>query len=80
MTRTKIKQNPLQLDLFKLKDEYPKEIVQNLGQEIDLENLDVSKNVLICNVKKDNLLFFLEGPAKIFYTSKEFPLIKHIYN
>ncbi len=73
MTRTKIKQNPLQLDLFKLKDEYPKEIVQNLGQEIDLENLDISKNVLICNVKKDNTRHFLDGTARIYYTGKKFP-------
>ncbi len=53
--------------------EYPKEIIQNSSQEIDLDNLDVSKNVLICNVKKDNTRHFLDGTAKIYYTGKEFP-------
>ncbi len=73
MARTKIKQDPLQLDLFHLKTEYPKEIVQNSSHEIDLDDLDVSKNVLICNVKKDNTRHFLDGSAKIYYTGKKFP-------
>jgi hypothetical protein len=73
MARTKIKQDPLQLDLFQVKAEYPKEIIQNSSQEIDLEDLDVSKNVLICNVKKDNTRHFLNGTAKIYYTGKKFP-------
>lgn len=73
MTRTKTKQNPLQLDLFQVQVEYPREIVQNPSQEINLDNLDVSKNVLICNVKKDNVRHFLDGTAKIYYTGKEFP-------
>ena len=67
------KQRPQQLDLFQLQMEYPKEIIQNSSQEIDLDNLDVSKNVLICNVKKDNTRHFLNGTAKIYYTGKEFP-------
>ncbi len=73
MARTNIKQQPQQLDLFQLQMEYPKEIVQNPSQEIDLDDLDVSKNVLICNVKKDNVRHFLDGTAKIYYTGKEFP-------
>lgn len=73
MARTNIKQQPLQLDLFQLQAEYPKEIVQNPSQEIDLDKLDISKNVLICNVKKDNTRHFLDGTAKIYYTGKEFP-------
>lgn len=67
------KQQPQQLDLFQLQMEYPKEIIRNSSQEIDLDNLDVSKNVLICNVKKDNTRHFLDGTAKIYYTGKEFP-------
>ena len=66
-------QNPQQLDLFQLHLEYPNEIVENSSQEIDLDSLDVSKNVLICNVKKDNVRHFLDGTAKIYYTGKEFP-------
>ena len=73
MARTKTKQNPLQLDLFQVQAEYPKGIVQNPSLEIDLDDLDVSKNVLICNVKKDNVRHFLDGTAKIYYTGKEFP-------
>ena len=35
--------------------------------------MDLSKNVLICNVKKDNVRHFLDGSAKIYYTGKKFP-------
>ena len=55
-----------QLDLFQVQAEYPREIIQNSSQEIDLDDLDVSKNVLICNVKKDNVRHFLDGTAKIY--------------
>lgn len=73
MTKANIKQSPQQLDLFEVRAEYPKEIVRNPSREIDLDNLDVSKNVLICNVKKDNVRHFLDGTAKIYYTGKDFP-------
>ena len=56
-----IKSRPQQLDLFQIQIEYPKEIVRNQSQEIDLDSLDLSKNVLICNVKKDNVEHFLDG-------------------
>ncbi|MBP5683066.1 MAG: site-specific DNA-methyltransferase [Bacteroidales bacterium] len=35
--------------------------------------IDISKNLLICNVKKDNLEQYLDGSAKIYYTGKRFP-------
>ena len=35
--------------------------------------IDISKNLLICNVKKDNWEQYLEGSAKIYYTGKRFP-------
>ena len=35
--------------------------------------IDISKNLLICNVKKDNWKQYLEGSAKIYYTGKRFP-------
>ena len=73
MARTATNQQFQQLDLFQVKAEYPKEIIQNSSQEIDLDDLDISKNVLICNVKKDNVRHFLDGTAKIYYTGKEFP-------
>lgn len=35
--------------------------------------IDLSKNLLICNVKKDNWEQYLDGSAKIYYTGKKFP-------
>lgn len=70
MSRANKKQQPRQLDLFQVQAEYPKEIVQNSSQEINLDDLDVSKNVLICNVKKDNVRHFLDGTAKIYCAEK----------
>lgn len=73
MARTNIKQQPQQLDLFQVQLEYPEEIVQNSFPEMDLESLDMSRNVLICNVKRDNVRHFLDGSAKLYYTGKKFP-------
>lgn len=55
-----VKQIPQQLDLFQLRVEYPKEIIQNSSQNVDLEDVDFSRNILICNVKKDNVEHFLK--------------------
>ena len=63
----------LQLDLFQLQMAYPKEIVSNPIEAIDLDELDMSKNVLVCNVKPDNVEHFLDGTAKVYYTGKRFP-------
>ena len=35
--------------------------------------INLSKNLLICNVKKDNWEQYLDGSAKIYYTGKRFP-------
>lgn len=35
--------------------------------------IDISQNLLICNVKKDNWDQYLDGSAKIYYTGKRFP-------
>ncbi|MCQ2297109.1 MAG: DNA (cytosine-5-)-methyltransferase [Bacteroidales bacterium] len=35
--------------------------------------LDLTKKLLICNVKKDNWEQYLDGTAKIYYTGKKFP-------
>lgn len=64
---------PKQLDLFQLQAEYPIEIIRNPNHNVDLADVDLSKNVLICNVKKDNVEHFLDGTAKIYYTGKRFP-------
>ena len=73
MAKTNKISNPQQLDLFQLQIDYPKEIVNNTIQEVDLDDLDLSKNVLICNVKPDNVEHFLNGTADIYYTGKRFP-------
>jgi len=73
MAKPNIKQIPQQLDLFQLQIEYPKEIIRNPCQDICLDDIDLTRNVLICNVKKDNMEHFLDGSAKIYYTGKRFP-------
>ena len=73
MSRNKSISTPLQLDLFQLQNEYPEEITINPSQDIDLDCLDLSRNVLVCNVKKDNVEHFLDGTAKIYYSGKRFP-------
>lgn len=35
--------------------------------------IDITKNLLICNVKKDNWEQYLDASAKIYYTGKKFP-------
>lgn len=71
------------LDLFDQYSDNP--IVENcmVHEDIDIEYrisqghiklpIDSSKNVLICNVKKDNWEQYLDGSAKIYYTGKKFP-------
>lgn len=62
-----------ELDLFSVQAQYPNEIVNNQDVVEHFDDLDLSKNVLICNVKKDNVRHFLDGSAKIYYTGKKFP-------
>lgn len=75
-----------QLNLFDLFDQYDLEpIIQNsmVREDLELEYntksirhnlpIDLAKNLLICNVKKDNWEQYLDGSAKIYYTGKKFP-------
>ena len=75
-----------QLDFLNLFDQYELEpITQNYmvrdNSEFEYEttdiktafHVDLSKNLLICNVKKDNWEQYLDGSAKIYYTGKKFP-------
>ena len=73
MPKKVVKRVPQQLDLFQLQLEFPENIIQNSSKEIDLNDIDLSRNVLICNVKKDNVEHFLDGSAKIYYSGKRFP-------
>lgn len=72
MSRSTNKSQIPELDLFSVQAQYPEVIVKN-EPENGFEDLDLSKNVLICNVKKDNMEHFLDGTAKIYYTGKRFP-------
>ena len=67
------KQQILELDFSEIQAEYPDGIVTNSLEESHFDNLDLSKNVLVCNVKKDNVRHFLDGSATIYYTGKKFP-------
>lgn len=73
MAKNKNKSQIPELDLFSIQVEYPNEIVNNQDVADHFDDLDLSKNVLICNVKKDNVEHFLDGTAKIYYTGKRFP-------
>ncbi len=82
------KRNPkcIQLNFFELFDQYQLEpITQNYlvrddnkveyrtANGINFLPVDLTKNLLICNVKKDNWEQYLDGTAKIYYTGKKFP-------
>lgn len=73
-----------QLDMFELLDKYKDCVIINnrLSQKtiecikkdiFQHQNLDMSKNVLISLVKKDNMQQYLDRSAKIYYTGKKFP-------
>lgn len=64
-----------EIDLFSVKQEYPNGIVLNsyaaeIRQETDL---DVTKNLLVCLVKNDNVAKYNDRTARIYYTGKKFP-------
>ena len=66
-----------QLNFFDLIETYADTpIVKNVLSESEAEysiSFDCSKNVLICNVKPDNVKRYLDQSAKIYYTGKRFP-------
>ena len=75
-----------QLSFLELFEQYELEpITQNIMVREDIEfeystmqihrklPIDLTKNLLICNVKKDNWEQYLDGSAKIYYTGKKFP-------
>ncbi len=62
-----------ELDLFSVQNAYPTGIVNHQNDTQHFEDLDMSRNVLICNVKKDNVAHFINGTARVYYTGKRFP-------
>lgn len=80
------KEKQMQLNFLDLFDQYNlKPITQNfiVREDIEVEystklihrklNVDLTKNLLICNVKRDNWEQYIDGSAKIYYTGKRFP-------
>ena len=76
----------IQLNFLELFDRYAFEpitqndmVCENIETEYGTRNIqrnlpiDLAKNLLICNVKKDNWEQYLDGSAKIYYTGKKFP-------
>lgn len=64
-----------ELDLFGVRQEYPTDIIVNPCIDTKLEDtdLDITKNVLVCLVKNDNIAAYKDRSAKIYYTGKKFP-------
>lgn len=68
-----------QLNFFDLLAEYPNGIISYFVKENTHKNyttpgrIDMSKNVLICFVKKDNINKYLDRSATLYYTGKKFP-------
>lgn len=82
---SKVENNCVQLNFFDLFEQYGEESIveNNMVHEGCAEYrtmamynhlpIDLTKNILICNVKKDNWEQYLDGSAKIYYTGKKFP-------
>ena len=75
-----------QLNFLNLFDQYKFEPITHndmVCEDIEIEYntrsihrklpIDLAKNLLICNVKKDNWEQYLDGSARIYYTGKRFP-------
>ena len=79
-----------QLNLFELLQQYPYYIIENsVVSEIcdghsfmlTLEQMKTdTRNVLVCNVKRDNLERFLDQTAKLYYTGNRFPSTVELNN
>ena len=73
----------VQLNLFELLQQYPYYIIENsvVSEICDGHNFMLTleqmktdtRNVLVCNVKRDNLERFLDQTAKLYYTGNRFP-------
>lgn len=72
------------IDLFGLQKQFPSEIISNstTHKHGTDEELDESKNVLVCLVKNDAIAQYKTKTAKIYYTGKKFPStvkLNHLY-
>lgn len=63
-----------QISVKKIAERYPDAIIKNKSVVIkDGIDVDLSKNVLISLVKRDNVEQYLDNTAKVYYTGKRFP-------
>lgn len=68
-----------QLNFLDVLQQYSEHVIENFYACEDFFGYDSfvhingSRNVLICNVKQDNIKQFLDHSAKIYYTGKRFP-------
>lgn len=64
------------LNLFDIQSEYPGSIIENkkkLKKNLDIKDLDDSKNVLISYVPDKYIQNYLDGTAKVYFSGKKFP-------
>ncbi|MBO4659477.1 MAG: DNA (cytosine-5-)-methyltransferase [Prevotella sp.] len=64
------------IDMFDVKKDFPDSIVSNRFVEknkVDKSKLDDSKNVLVSLVTNENMTFFSQQNARLYYTGKKFP-------
>lgn len=62
------------LNFKKVIEEYPdKIVVKNDSDVLNLDSIDLSRNVLVSFVKADNIEQYLDRSAKVYYTGKRFP-------
>ena len=84
---TKVKQNRTkQLNFYELFNTYADTpfVYNNIlhENEVEYDSVNHSKSVLICFVKNDNIVPYLDHSAKIYYTGKRFPdtvRLNHLY-
>lgn len=64
------------VDMFDVRREYPEEIISNPFSKLrrkNINNLDDSKNVLICFVPDKYMVPYTNRNAKVYFTGKKFP-------
>jgi len=73
--KSQVQQTIKHVPIIKIAEQYPNNIVNNTNLEIvkDITGLELEKHVLISLVKPDNIEYYENQSAKIYYTGKKFP-------
>ena len=68
-------QNIKQVPITRIAEQYPNNIVDNtkLAHSVEVSDVEMDKRVLIGLVKSDNIKYYEDCSAKIYYTGKKFP-------